>query len=55
MKLMTVESIFINGFEKAECVGAIFNLIDLTDGAMFSVCLAQIVKPTEKVYWQTEI
>lgn len=30
MKLMTVESIFINGFEKAECVGAIFNLIDLT-------------------------
>lgn len=25
------------------------------DGAMFSVCLAEIIKPTEKVYWQTEI
>lgn len=28
---------------------------NVTVGAMFSVCLAEIVKPAEKVYWQTEI
>jgi len=26
-----------------------------TAGGMVSVCLAEIIKPTEKVYWQTEI